>query len=305
MIPAFSIIGALFIPLGVVILVSSLGVQQYAFDYTNCLIEAPIGGFADAPTRNSSGPFQWKRTGADHCELRFTVTEKIPGPVFFYYRLEDFYQNNRSYVNSYSPDQLKGDAVAKCDLESCSPLVSEKGSDRVFYPCGLIANSYFSDIYDPVVNQDSGKEVVFSPKGITWSSDKKIFKPTKYSLDQIQPPPSWIKNFPELIHNGQYIKIPEIWNDERFQVWMRVAAFPTFRKLYGKHRGSMEKGVYTIHIRSNYDVTSFSGRKAVIITNGSWVGGGNVFLGCVYLAVGGLCILLAALFLTKHIIAPR
>ena len=82
-------------------------------------------------------------------------------------------------------------------------------------------------------------------------------------------------------------------------------AFPKFRKLYGKYAGDIEPGTYTVNIRSNYDVKLYDGTKTLIISTVSWIGGKNIFLGTIYIAVGGLCILIGTLFLIKHLISPR
>ena len=63
----------------------------------------------------------------------------------------------------------------------------------------------------------------------------KLYKPTQYKLNEIAPPPGWSKNSRWVDANGNYKEILRLWEDERFQVWMRVAALPAFRKLYGKY----------------------------------------------------------------------
>lgn len=41
---------------------------------------------------------------------------------------------------------------------------------------------------------------------------------------------------------------PDLSKDEHFQVWMRTAGLPTFRKLYGKSEFDLLPGIYTITI---------------------------------------------------------
>lgn len=41
-------------------------------------------------------------------------------------------------------------------------------------------------------------------------------------------------------------------------------------------------------------------RRAVILTTNSWVGGKNVFLGALYLATGGVCLLIALFFFAGY-----
>lgn len=87
----------------------------------------------------------------------------MPAPVYMYYRLTNFYQNNRKYVKSFDLNQLKGSAIMDPNglAPECDPLknypedtfVIQEGKNvtvpkgtGVIYPCGLIANSMFSGI---------------------------------------------------------------------------------------------------------------------------------------------------------------
>jgi LEM3 (ligand-effect modulator 3) family / CDC50 family len=81
-----------------------------------------------------------------------------------YYRLTNFYQNNRKYVKSFDLNQLGGQKVSDASgLDpNCDPLqyaentwvfdstgnnvTISKTSGAQYYPCGLIANSLFSGI---------------------------------------------------------------------------------------------------------------------------------------------------------------
>ena len=49
----------------------------------------------------------------------------------------------------------------------------------------------------------------------------------------------------------------------------------------------------------------YDGRKSIIITTTTVMGGRNIFLGVAYLVVGGICILLGVIFLATHLIRPR
>jgi len=79
------------------------------------------------------------------CAIRFTVPIELKTPIFLYYRLTNFYQNHRKYVKSLSYNQLHGDVITPADAaSSCSPVATEPGTDKIYYPCGLIANSMFN-----------------------------------------------------------------------------------------------------------------------------------------------------------------
>jgi hypothetical protein len=48
--------------------------------------------------------------------------------------------------------------------------------------------------------------------------------------------------------NG-YTSFPKLADDEHFQVWMRTAALPTFKKLWGRNDvDTMSSGTYSIEI---------------------------------------------------------
>ena len=79
------------------------------------------------------------------CYIRFNVVSNLDAPVFQYYKLTNFYQNNRRYVQSLSTSQLQGDYIDPSSLSgsNCNPLaVTSDG--KAIYPCGLIANSVFN-----------------------------------------------------------------------------------------------------------------------------------------------------------------
>lgn len=46
-------------------------------------------------------------------------------------------------------------------------------------------------------------------------------------------------------------------------------------------------------------------RAAVILTTNSWVGGKNIFLGALYVATGGVCLLIALFFFVSYDLGGR
>ncbi|KAM5497684.1 alkylphosphocholine resistance protein lem3 [Microsporum canis] len=231
-------------------------------------------------------------------------------PVYLYYRLTNFYQNHRRYVKSLDLDQMKGVAVPNSTIGTgnCDPLRLDP-SGKAYYPCGLIANSVFNDTFSEPKRIGSGdsngnETYRMTNKGISWASDKDLYKPTKYTFDQVAPPPNWIKRYPD----GYTEKNPppNVQEWEELQVWMRTAGLPTFSKLARRNdTGRMLAGSYQIDIQDNFNVNYFGGTKSIVLTTRSVMGGKNPFLGIAYVVVGGICILLGTIFTFVHLVKPR
>ena len=160
----FAVTGAVFVALGVAILVASQNVVEVeSADYSKFC-----------------SPYPCQATVA------IQIPEKMTAPVYVYYELDNFYQNHRRYVKSRSDPQLRGDANPSTTL--CDPRVSgpsrfaplaPTGStpapnvDKTYYPCGLVAWSQFNDTFVPA-NQgctDTYCSTFWTRKGIAWASD--------------------------------------------------------------------------------------------------------------------------------------
>ncbi|KAJ5693327.1 Meiotically protein [Penicillium macrosclerotiorum] len=318
--PLFFIVGVLFAPIGGVLIWASSTVQEIVIDYTDCSSDAPNNTRTYIPDRVSAtfksttdvkDQVSWRRwynatDDSTVCSLIFEIPESMGPPVYMYYRLTNFYQNHRRYVQSLDLDQLKGTAVPNGTISggTCSPLETDSATGKAYYPCGLIANSLFNDTIGNPYNLDSNdaKEYNMTKQGIAWSSDKALIKQTKYSKYDVVPPRNWKK------YNGTYEKtgIPNLNEDEDFMVWMRTAGLPSFSKLSRRNDDTaLTPGRYQVNITDQFPVSEYDGTKSLLITTRTVLGGKNPFMGIAYVVVGGVCVLLGALFTVAYLIRPR
>lgn len=262
---SFLIVGIIFIPIGIGIVISSNEVHEVTVRYDHI---CDVGNV---------------------CNITLEIPQDMKGPVYFYYRLDNYYQNHRRYVKSRNDDQLRGIGGENAHtLSDCDPVISLNGKDGdpasiTYFPCGLIAKSVFNDTFQ-MWNENT--PVMMRKNGIAWASDReKKFK---------NPPPGT---------EGIRV-IPDI-EDEDFIVWMRTAGLPDFKKLYRIIDSGLDKGTYNVTITSRYPVSSFSGKKYIVVSTTTWIGGKNPFLGYAYIVVGAICFVQGVVFGIKHKISPR
>ncbi|TRM59432.1 CDC50/LEM3 family [Schizophyllum amplum] len=342
--PTLFIIAIAFAPIGGLLIWGSSKVSEMTFDYSECenlsasasndsltFSDMPsnkykyaLGG--DAAHANPSRPrYAYLDNSQDdgftdifnqkQCIIEFNVPASIGPSVMLYYKLSNFYQNHRRYVNSLNSDQLLGKRQSASDLDDgdCDPLGSR--DSLPIYPCGLIANSIFNDtFYSPVLQnppEDTESTTYeFTSKGIAWPGEAKKYVSSPIggdgysSVSDIVPPPNWMLQYPDGYTDDN--PPPDLKNDEHFQNWMRTAGLPTFSKLYGRNdNDKMIAGTYRMVIGLNFPVLPYKGTKSIVITTVSWIGGKNPFLGWAYVAAAGLFCFLAIAGTARHLIRPR
>lgn len=285
------LIGAVFIPLGAISLAASNKVVEIVTRYDDQCLPGKTNEERDASISDYSNPDK-------SCSLQIVVPKKMKAPVFVYYQLNNFYQNHRRYVKSRSDSQLRGTEISGSGFDSCKPEAYLGDNNTLpITPCGLIAWSLFNDTY--TISDAVSKQPLFiNERHISWASDRN----TKFG--KVYP-----KNFnTDPAKRGGATLDPNktLSEDEHLIVWMRTAALPTFRKLYGRIESDLEADTtLSISLNNYYNSYRYHGKKWIVLSTASWLGGKNSFIGVAYFVVGGLCVFLSIAFFILHLIKPR
>ncbi|KAL4482553.1 hypothetical protein ABPG72_005796 [Tetrahymena utriculariae] len=232
--------------------------------------------------------------GQIKCKIEFNLDEDFNDTVYFFYGLDNFYQNHRRYIKSKSSSQLSGTMISSSDANTfCSPIV--RNSDLlpeqqfqynqpiplvptdIAVPCGLIARSFFNDTFQ--LFQEDNTPIYIQESGIAWPDDKG----NKFKMDQKNKDRYWID-----VEN------------EHFIVWMRTSGLPNFRKLWGIVKQKLPQGKYYIMVNNIYDVSNFKGHKNIILSTSGPFGGRNQFLSIAFIVVGSISVLIAVAFFIKQ-----
>lgn len=326
-IPILMILGVILIPIGAAMWLASHRIEDLMIDYSHCENSASLEYWLAIPDNFTSYRYknnptvktaQWKLATDDSqqfedqrkvCKIQFHVPHKIKGPLYFFYRMENFYQNHRRYAKSFSEDQIEGKAASTNTIKNtaginCQPL-SVNSEGKKYYPCGLIANSMFNDTFDETLQGVNGtsSDYVMTKKGIAWSGNSGRYTKTKYSYDEITPPPNWYKSYPD---GYNLTNVPDISTWEEFQNWMYTSAFPDFNKLALRNDNDpIEEGIYEVTIGLHFPVLEYKGKKHIFISQRSVVGGKNYFMGYSWIAGGAVCFVMGFSLLAVNFFRPR
>ena len=226
-----------------------------------------------------------------NCEISFNVEEEIRGKVYLKYKLTNFYQNHRRFMESKSRDQLAGVYVDYDGMSTCEPIISKDNSQEPanwIIPCGVSATSVFNDTF-------TVQGIEFSETGIAWDCDQEWnYLPLnqQYTTGDL-----WLKNS---------ALFPGDQTNEHFIVWMRAAALPTVVKKYAICDDcTIPQGELKVTVRNNYPTSLFEGEKSLILLVDSSVKGKNNSMGIIFLFIGALSALFLVLTILERVFFPR
>ena len=229
------------------------------------------------------------------CEVFFEIKDNLKSPIYFYYKLDNFYSNHIDYVKSKNYNQLRGEEVSEKKVEhSCkymsrnkdhfktnneSEIVSYRNiimdNDSILNPCGLIANSIFNDYFE--LYDSNGNKINIIEKKIANEMDLKIYK----------------NNI-----NSEYNQ----WFDkenEHFMVWMNMELFPNFIKKWGYINNDLPKGKYKMIIENKWGKDKWNVKKYFILAKVNKFGS-ETFFGYILIICSSIGILfIIIIFLGK------
>lgn len=328
-IPLLLVLAVIFVPIGVAMYLGQNKVREFVIEYTDCESLANSDTWTELPSSaydyrfhkdisikpvwklatNSSSVFADYADEQTICKLQFQVPESIGPHVYMYYRLKDFYPNHRRYATSFSEDQIRGEEASEHDIkdtvgQNCQPLSIDDATGKIIYPCGLIANSMFNDTFTILkAANDTSDDYMLYRENIAWKYGKSRFKKTSYSPDDVVPPPNWAKMYPDGYTEDN---MPDISEWPEFQNWLAPSALSKFSKLISKNDDDvLSSGTYEVDIGLHWPVDDFNGHKYLYLTTKTLTGGKNPFLGICWIVAGGICVVLAILFVVLNIVSPR
>lgn len=227
------------------------------------------------------------------CEVSFQIDEEIKGDIKLMYKLTNFHQNQKQFLNSRSADQLAGDYVDFSGMLECKPLRSVNDSklpENWILPCGLSAASVFNDTFK-IKSEDPG----FSETGIVSKYDvENSFNPlnSKYTTGI-----KWLENN-SLFPGGQ--------TNEHFIEWMKAGATATILKTYSICKDcTLQSGNFTISITNNYPPSFFNGHKYIVLQRESFMGTKNLAPGYTFIGLAIFCSIFIVVIICLKVFMPR
>ncbi|KAL0205233.1 hypothetical protein P9112_000540 [Eukaryota sp. TZLM1-RC] len=199
------------------------------------------------------------------CTVSIPIPKTMSSPIYMYYKLNNFHQNHRRYISSFSRNQLYGNSPSERALESdCQPLYSL--NDTPLLPCGLVPNTMFNDSFSLHIE---GVPLAIDNDNIIWESEKKRYETNpEFSMDVESP---------------------------HFISWMKISPFSPVIKLWGVIETSIPMGDLVVEIANNFPNVE-GGRKSIVLMERNAIGGNAIPLGILSLISSICCVLMTFYF---------
>ena len=197
-----------------------------------------------------------------------------------------------------------------------------ESASGIMVPCGLVAWSNFNDTFSleavVAVSSATGNATTSTTTTPLQLDAAPLRSPAdlrgRFS-SRVFPSASSFDSDPATRGGGALSANTSLADAAALQVWMRPAALPSFRKpagvvtaaaAVGEEVGAGEEGawrplsslpagaVVRVTVANRFNSYRYGGTKSVVLTNASWLGGRNPFLGWAGVGVGGVCVAAAA-----------
>lgn len=288
----FGVLACLLISIGISVFVDQAHIFQYSVQY---------GGKNNSRKNTLLGldPFQYDRAQScpsGECLISIDLPDyvlKEKSRVNVYFQLTGFHQNHRKYVASVCLPQLADSAkdrtyqqllacLPEGDKSSIRPSGGNFSDNRILWPVGRIAKSFFTDHFELVEGGHMSEDDLVRPSVSQWFRNPEHYPTT---LDN-----NTVYLFQEFSSSGYNLFSSGVTNPH-FMAWMQPQAFPHFRKLFGTIDTPVN-GTLVFRVRSGFDVTSFGGTKGLLVATESFMGARNPYLAPLLLSVGVIALLL-------------
>lgn len=352
------VVSASCLALGVIIVTSSATLTSVRVEYDagshnstvrgNAVAQQADGSVTDIENCYLDHADDANKFAANHtCYIHITLSEAISGPAYVFYELHGVYQNHRRFGSSIDRTQWTDEWDPDTTLTTCAPLTyvtspscnvgqCSDNITRAVFPCGLVANTMFNDIFwlhsGQLPNGDTLNRTHLVAKGTARTYPTHPTRnPTKFVMNDTTYLPVWKNpNLSRIIPPVDGDQQPHIASDyenstawvvdplnadygvgvglenEHWRTWVEIAAMEPFRKAYGRIERDLPVNTTLVFaVQSNYYVRSFGGTKALVVSELSWFGTENYPLGIFFLAVGGLFFLAGTLFALRKCQRPR
>jgi len=233
------------------------------------------------------------------CNISILLDRDMPAPIYFNYKLVNFYQSHRVYLNSKGDQQLMDSVL---NTEGCSPSKTFNG--LVIYPCGLLPQSIFTDRFFIDVERN-GTTISLCPEcprnesDISWGEYWDLFEanqtwePTgtwggladsKFKNNLNQDPATYTRDSQFLEDTELQLPYPE---NSDLIVWLRTATKPTFKKPFRVIRDyDLQKGDIVNVYYFQYFAPGGKGKKYFTLETAPGLGITTVVLAGQCLAIG-------------------